>query len=455
MPFDPSSIERFRYVDVDVDERAGEVRCRYALDDERTFEERIGVGTATGAGRALHWSTPAVDEAVRLLFLLAGVSYYKAAAPAVVDLGGTPLREGDADLLRSYYVDGLGEYAYRNGLDLTGLRIEGAAAGGPPAPFAPMPGRPIVPFGGGIDSIVVVETLRTRFPDAALFVVSRRGDRFAAIEDAAVVTGLPVLRADRVLDPQVLRSGELGFRNGHVPVTGILSAIALLVAVLEGRDAVVMSNEWSASFGNVEVDGRTVNHQYSKGEAFERGLRALLGRAFTTPPEWFSLLRPYSELWVADRFARLGRYHHVFRSCNRAFTVDPARRATTWCGRCDKCCFIDLVLAPFLPATELQAIFGGREPLQDPTLLPTFRALLATSGDVKPFECVGDVAECRTATVLASERSDRRDDAVLRALVDELGATTAAAARADAARLLRPLSATSAPDAYAPADVLV
>jgi len=38
------------------------------------------------------WSAPAVDAAVRILFLLAGVSYYKTTAAEVVDLGTTPPR---------------------------------------------------------------------------------------------------------------------------------------------------------------------------------------------------------------------------------------------------------------------------------------------------------------------------------------------------------------------------
>ena len=61
------------------------------------------------------------------------------------------------------------------------------------------------------------------------------------------MTGLPVVRAERAIDEQVLRSAELGFLNGHVPVTGIISAIGVLAAVLDGRDALVMSNEWSSS----------------------------------------------------------------------------------------------------------------------------------------------------------------------------------------------------------------
>src|SRR5579862_3646138 len=173
---------------------------------------------------------------------------------------------------------GPGEFAYRNHLDLTPLRIEARRANrtpGQPPPTAAGRQRALVPFGGGIDSIVVVERVR-RLADVALFVVSRPADRFDAIEAPAAVTGLPIVRAEREIDPQLLRSAELGFLNGHVPVTGILSAIAVLAAELEDRDAVVMSNEWSASIPTLQYQGRPVNHQYSKGAEFEAAFRAVL-----------------------------------------------------------------------------------------------------------------------------------------------------------------------------------
>ena len=109
-----------------------------------------------------------------------------------------------------------------------------------------------------------------------------------------------------------------------------------------------------------------------------------------------------------------------FRSCNRAFHIDPAARLDHWCGRCDKCCFIDLILAPFLPAGDLRQIFGGAEPLADPSLADRFRALLGTSAASKPFECVGDVGECRAAAVLAATRPDRAGTALLQALAAEV-----------------------------------
>ena len=362
---------RFRYDGVIVDAGKGEVRCTYVLDD-RSFTELFVLPADERA-----WAAPAAHEAVRLLFLLAGVSYYKTAAPPVVDLGDTAVTTRELAFLRSFYLDGLGEFAYRNGLDLSDLQFEAIVddTRAPAAHEPSRPGRPLVPFGGGIDSVVVVEHTRARFDDVALFVASRLGDTFAAIEAAAAVTGLPVLRAGRELDEQVLRSRELGLLNGHVPVTGVISALAVLAAVLDGRDSVVMSNEWSASSGTVEVDGRSVNHQYSKSLVFEQDLRAVLGGSITGL-DYFSALRPYSELWVAQRFAALPEYHLAFRSCNRAFTIDPAARLDRWCGRCDKCVFIDLILAPYVEVERLRAVFDGAEPLEDPTLLARFRGLL-------------------------------------------------------------------------------
>jgi hypothetical protein len=451
----------FRYESFETDPERGLLTCRYAVGD-RQFAERVTIEAPGGPGA---WADPAVTEAARLVFLLAGVSYYKTAAPPVIDLGSTAVTDAERAFLRAFYLDGLGEFAYRNELDLSGLQITGPRRDDP-APGAPAgasgpgwrsvrPARPLVPFGGGIDSIVTVEHVRHR-ADATLFIMSRPGDRFGAIEAPAAVTGLPIVRAGREIDQQLLRSRELGFLNGHVPVTGILSAIAVLAAVLDGRDAVIMSNEWSASIPTLEVDGRPVNHQYSKSATFEAAFRSVLDGALGGRVSYFSALRPYTELWVAQRFAGLTQYHDTFRSCNRAFHLDPARRLDHWCGRCDKCCFIDLILAPFLPAAELSKIFGGREPLADldpaESLAPKFRALLGTLPGAKPFECVGEIGECRVAAVLAARRPDRARDTLLQQLAAEVADLPDLPA---AAELLAPVGEHFIPDSYAPEDLLV
>ena len=437
----------FCYEGFDLDPGQGLLTCRYSLGG-RDFAEQI---TFDPAG---DWDSPEVRQAARLICLLAGVSYYKTAAPPVVDLGQLPVTTAELGFLRTFYLDGLGEFAYRNGLDLSTLRFTGGIIGGPaasgPHRAAGTPHAMLIPFGGGIDSIVTVELVRGR-GNAALFVMSRPGDRFAAIERPAAVTGLPVVRAGREIDPQLLRSAELGFLNGHVPVTGILSAIAVMAALLDGREAVVMSNEWSASAPTLTAGGRAINHQYSKSMEFEAGFRQLLADALGGRVSYFSALRPFTELWVARKFAGLARYHGTFRSCNRAFHIDPAQRLDHWCGRCDKCCFIDLILAPFLPAEDLRRIFGGREPLADPALADRFRALLGTSAASKPFECVGEVGECRAAAVLAARRPDRAATTLLHTLTAQFPPPDPPSIEA----LLRPVGEHWIPDAYAADDLLV
>ncbi|MBT0773066.1 hypothetical protein KIH74_29250 [Kineosporia sp. J2-2] len=444
-PTQSKRAQRFTYVGFDIEPESNRVVCRYRLDSASQSHDFSEVVAFPGGG---DWTNPAVVEAARILFLLTGVSYYKAGAPPVVDLGETALTATELGFLKTFYLDGLGEFAYRNGIDLRDLefvagQLERTASAG----YTPRRNSPLVPFGGGVDSIVSVEQIRPHTDDAALFVVTRPGDRFDAIEEPAAITGWPVVRAERSIDPVVLRSRELGFLNGHVPVTGIISAITVLAAVLEGRDAVVLSNEWSASSATLYDHGRPVNHQFSKSETFEAGFREVLAGALGDGLEYFSLLRALSEVWIAERFAEQPQYFDHFRSCNKAFLIDTTKRFDHWCGVCDKCAFIDLVLAPFVSKEDLQKIFAvAGEPLQKPELLDTFRRLLGFVPDAKPWECVGDVSESRVAARLAAARPDRADDDILQTLV------TVARGYQDPApeELLKPLSRHFVPERYQP-----
>ena len=375
---------RFTYAGLDITDDA--ITGHFDLDG-RAFRETV-VLEGAGSLRA----SPAAAVAP-LWYLLAGLSYYKVGAPPLVDLGETPVGPRGVALLRAALVDGLGEYAYRNALTLDDVVIEG---GRPSTPAAATldPSRVVVPFGGGIDSVVSVEALSAHL-DQALFIVSPASGRFTVLDETAAVTGRPVLRATRAIDPQVLRADDAQLR-GHVPVTAMITLLAAMVAVSTGRGGVVMSNERSASVPNLRVGAREVNHQWSKSLAAEELIGAALDEVVGPPLTVASLLRDRSELWVAQAFSRLPQYHRVFRSCNRAFTQDPAARATGWCGECDKCLFIDLVLAPFVERTALRAMLGV-EPLSDPDRLGALAALVGLGEHHKPFACVGDPDESATA----------------------------------------------------------
>jgi hypothetical protein len=244
----------------------------------------------------------------------------------------------------------------------------------------------LVPVGGGKDSAVALEIVRRSGRELALFSV---GDA-PPIARTVAASGLPRLLAKRTLDPRLRELNEVGAINGHVPVTAIVTCVALLTAALNGFDAVAMANERSASVGNVSFDGVEVNHQFSKGLRAERLLSAALLEV-APGMRAFSVLRPASELAVARAFARMDQYHEAFTSCNALFRSDPARRASSWCCECPKCRFVFLALAPFSKPAHLREVFG-RDLLDEDGQFEGFALLTATGGH-KPFECVGEEQE--------------------------------------------------------------
>ena len=113
------------------------------------------------------------------------------------------------------------------------------------------------------------------------------------------------------LPPPLLQRAEFSFPNGHVPVTGILSAIAVLAAVLDERDAVVMPQRVSASAPTFEHNGRPVNHRYSKRKEF-RALSARSWRSVGVAARVFLLTDGPDRTVGRQAFAALEPYHGSF-----------------------------------------------------------------------------------------------------------------------------------------------
>jgi hypothetical protein len=413
--FDPAAFATFRFTTRTLSDD-GVVTLGYALDDAIAFEERFTLPAGTEVSDA---DRARVDGLLALLHWVAGVSYFKTAAPPRVEVEGPHPGPAAAELLEALYSEGLGEFAFTNRLAALPRPAfprdgmwDGGAEPGAARPRAEAPRRVLVPVGGGKDSVVALETVRRSGIELALFSI---GDA-APIVRTVEVAGLPHLLARRRLDPEIGALNRAGALNGHVPVTAIVSCVALLTAALHGYDAVALANERSASQGNVEWDGIDVNHQFSKSLRAERLLRAALAEV-GAPPDLFSLLRPASELAIARAFSRFEPYHPVFTSCNAIFRIDPALRARSWCGDCPKCRFVYLILAPFNAPDHLAEVFG-RDLLADPAQYDGFALLTATGGH-KPFECVGEEQESAAAIRLIAEQERWRDHAVVQRLVAE------------------------------------
>jgi hypothetical protein len=412
--FDPTAFQSFRFTSRELD-ADGRVTLRYALDEEIHFVEELDLPVECGVREA---DIRRLDGLLSLLHWVAGVSYFKTALPAHVscETGAPP--PAAAVLLEALYSEGLGELAYTNALP--GLPRPSFGAGAQPETAgvqrASSDQRPLervlVPVGGGKDSAVALEIVRRSGVEVTLFSL---GDA-PPIARTVAVAGLPRLLATRRLDPGLAALNRAGAINGHVPITAIVSCVALLTAALNGLDAVAMANERSASAGNVSWDGVQVNHQFSKGLRAERLLSAAAAEA--DGPHLFSVLRPASELAIARAFARMERYHPAFTSCNAIFRIDPALRAASWCCDCPKCRFVFLALAPFGEPAALREIFG-RDLLDENDQFEGFALLTATGGH-KPFECVGEEQESLAAIRLLAQDPRWRDHRVVRRLVQEV-----------------------------------
>ncbi len=403
-PIQPRLTQVFRFVRCSYADGVAELVYAFDQGEELIERVRFPAAPAVSADRK-----HAFEAALKLLHLVAGVSYYKAGVPPTIELADGPLDDATADLLDALYLHGLAEFAYRNGLDLRG-RIAFPRSGAiaeKAAAALHLPQRTLVPIGGGKDSLVAVEAIKHVGGQATAVWVGNS----PLIAACAERTGLPTLNIQRELAPGLFELNRLGAWNGHIPVTAVNSAILAVAAILYGYDSIAFANERSASAATLEYEGQQVNHQWSKGYAFETLLGDWLHSHVAADLDYFSLLRPYSELAITRAFAKLTPYFDVFSSCNRNFKILGPKPADRWCGHCPKCHFVFLALAPFLPKPRLLAIFG-RNLLDDDTQAAGFDALLEYH-DHKPFECVGEGAEARAAMYALSQRPEWQEDALV------------------------------------------
>lgn len=347
---------------------------------------------------------PLLRALLRDLHRVLGLSYYKLFFPPSFG-GSKPLARAPADFWNTVYRKGLGEFLYRNRLDPRWCARFPSAESSTELLAAPLPRRDrcLVGIGGGKESIVAGEMLKEYRANVTAFVVETQRSS-PIINDVVRTMGIPALRIRRVLDEQLFQELE-GSYQGHVPVSAIYAFLGLLAAVLYDYRYVIVGNEWSSSVGNVRWKNDLVNHQWSKSAEFEERFQAYTRRFLTPDITYFSLLRPLTELRIAELFATYPRYFPFFSSCNRQFTARGIRPESRWCGKCPKCAFVFLLLSATLPRQTVEQIFR-RDLFAEPKLFNLFRDLLGF-GSAKPFDCVGTFEEARAALWLTRARVAR------------------------------------------------
>ena len=365
-----------------------------------------------------HSRKSSIQAACDLLHWLAGVSYYKAGLAEDIEFSGKKPSQSVSQFIHKTWKNGLAEMAYKNQISLKDrMKFNSNQWGQTPECLTPLitenlnlSNRALVPLGGGKDSLVTIEELKTEKKDFNLFVV---GSSKLILEVADFIEK-PLIQVQRKIDQKLIEYNQQGAFNGHVPITAINSAIAVLTALLFDFNEIVFSNEKSAEFSNTtNDDGDAVNHQYSKSYEFENDFQEIIRTQVASDLRYYSKQRNFSEFEILRKFSKYPQYFPVFSSCNRNFHIDGSKNKNfKWCCDCPKCRFVFLGLAPFIQKSTLLDIFGSNM-LDDESQLDGFAELLGLKG-IKPFECVGTLEESQTAFQLIKDKGDWSGDTVVK-----------------------------------------
>jgi UDP-N-acetyl-alpha-D-muramoyl-L-alanyl-L-glutamate epimerase len=402
MSFNPHKIKVFRFVDAVFNQQQTTARLSYALDDQYHFTETVvfhGANTDLSKDECR-----ALQAVINQLHLIAGISYYKTCLPEEIRIENQAITKSSAEYFESLYLHGLGEFAFKNRINLSGkIKFPYSPLSSHTPSFVRLPARTVIPVGGGKDSVVTLEALKDL--NIPLSTIAVGGH--PAIKAICELAGYPHLAITRHLSPNLFQLNSDGALNGHVPVTAILGFIFAAAAILYGFNTIIMSNERSANIGNTRHNGVEVNHQYSKSLDFERKFQKYIQTSFLPDLQYFSLLRPLSELSIAKLFSSCSKYHDTFTSCNAAFRIH-SENPVRWCRSCPKCRFVFLTLAPFIKKDKLISIFGDNL-LNNQDQVQGFEDLLSKATP-KPFECVGEPVEAQAAMILLLEQPEWQND---------------------------------------------
>lgn len=345
-----------------------------------------------------------LDGLVFHIGLIELISYWKSVASPVIHIKNYSLSKQQENWWRKLYWKGLGEFFYQNSIETTEYQFFNFSYDNDLKPISHFnylqikkSERIIVPIGGGKDSVVTLEKLRVD-NKVIPFIINPRG----ATLDCAKIAGFDhqnnIFIIQREIDPQLLVLNNKGYLNGHTPFSAMLAFYSLLVSYITNTREIALSNESSAN--EATIPNTDINHQYSKSLEFELDFQYYVEQNMNHCSNYFSYLRQYSELQIAEMFSQYTLYHQVFKSCN------AGSKENKWCCNCSKCLFAYLILSPFIEDKKMIEIFG-EDLLEKREMIHFFDELTGIAPN-KPFECVGTIDEVNEAVhLLTKTRKDK------------------------------------------------
>lgn len=380
-----------------------------------------------------------LDQLVFNLGLVEMFSYWKLAASPVVKIDCGGLNSAQIDFWHQLCLNGMGEYLFVNQIDnLWGpaaLQFISATTDGSRAQTAVRQHqgrRSALNLGGGKDSAVVLSAFMPSSEDFVNLIIQPASPAATAM---AKLSRRPAHFVSRQFDPQLFELNDHGYLNGHVPFSASVAFINALASVVYDYDFAVVGNEKSADECSLWWDKKPINHQYSKSTKFEQDFRDYSKKYLINNFEYFSFIRPLSELKIAQLFCTNPVFYPIFRSCNRS------QKKYQWCEHCAKCLFVFLTLSPFMEQSTLTHDIFSHNLFDDQSLLTDLEKMVGLQ-PAKPLECVGTVREARAAlalTIAKYQYSQQPLPILLQTISDQVTPTELAHWRQEAQALLAQL----------------
>ena len=338
-----------------------------------------------------------IDNLVFHLGLIESFSYWKLAASPLIKVDCGQLCDKQLAFWHSLLLDGMGEYFYVNDLDFTvsdfvHIQPSSRLSSTSLSAIKHHTGRHLaVNLGGGKDSAVMLSLL-THSPETFSHLIVQPAS--PATTALALSNKRPTHLIHRQFDPQLRQLNRQSFLNGHVPFSASLAFINLLAGVLYDFDYALVGNESSSDECSLHWHDRPINHQFSKSTKFEQDFITYSRQFIINNVHYFSFLRVFNELQIAQIFCSNPEYFSLIKSCNRH------QQQGDWCHHCPKCLFVFLLFSAFLPPHIVSSHIFSHNLFADHSLLPTLQQLLGLA-PTKPLECVGTIHDSQAAFYLA------------------------------------------------------
>lgn len=368
----------------------------YSFDKKRFYSEQVVFQPVDA------YDEHVLNRALQLAWMLTGISYYKSFPTRNIVVNGG-VSEFQADFFNMVYLHGLSQFVYENGLEPTDIAEFSSSRESIKGDLEYTGDGTLVLQSGGKDSLLLAELLTQNNQDFTAWYMSQKTAR----PDVLNMIGSPIRQITRTIDRTALAQDKQdGGLNGHVPVTYITLAYAVVDAVLHNESIILTAIGREGEEPHAYMGDYAVTHQWSKTWHAEQRFAEYVKSVISSNLRVGSPLRGMSELKIAELFVKKlwQKVGHSFSSCNLAnYKQGHDNQDLTWCGECPKCANSFVLFAAFVGPDELKKVFGENL-FKKASMQETYKGLFGVGDAEKPFECVGEIDELRKAYNLALSR---------------------------------------------------